>query len=263
MVVFHQLAAALYLAAGIGAVVGMVLPEPRMRRGGIWGLGLGAGAQTLAYATLHGADQPVAITSLSLVISLTTWISVVFFLVLRRRVRLPGLAAGLGPVAFIAVFVSSLGMQPEAGAPPAPAGTLPHVHVLLASTGLALLGIAGFAGLLYLTEHRRLKARRSIEGLLVLPSLEALDRVNIVTIVVGFVLLSLGIVTGMFWLQESFGRIWEGSPHEAWMLISWAIYAGLVTARLAGRQGPRNAAASALAGFVFLFFGVIGVGMLG
>ncbi len=240
----------------------MVLPEPRMRRGGTWGLALGAVAQILAYASLHGSNEPVAITSLSLVISVTTWMSVVFFLVLRLRVRLPGLAAGLGPVAFVAVFVSSLGMQPGAGASTAPVGTLPHVHVLLASAGQALLGIAGFAGLLYLTEHRRLKAKRSLEGPL-LPSLEALDRVNKVTIVVGFLLLSLGIVTGMFWLRESLGRVWGGSPHEAWMLISWAIYAGLVMARLAGRQGARQAAACALAGFVFLFFGVIGVGMLG
>jgi ABC-type uncharacterized transport system permease subunit len=240
----------------------MVLPEPRMRRGGIWGLGLGAGAQILAYASLHRSDEPVAITSLSLVISVTTWMSVVFFLMLRLWVRLPGLAAGLGPVAFLAVFVSSLGMQPEAGASTAPVGTLPHVHVLLASAGQALLGIAGFAGLLYLAEHRRLKAKRSLDEL-VLPSLEALDRVNRVAIVVGFLLLSLGIVTGVFWLRESLGRVLRGSPHEAWMLISWAIYAGLVTARLAGRQSARQAAACALAGFVFLFVGVIGVGMLG
>ncbi len=264
MAELHQLAAALYLAAGIGAVVGMVLPNASMSRGGTWGLAVGAAAQTLAYTTLHGSEEPVAITSISLVISMTTWMSVVFFLLLRLRVRLPGLAAGLGPVAFVAVFVASFGMQPHGvGADADPVGAVPHVHVLLASAGLALLGIAGFAGLLYLTEHRRLKAKRSLTGLFGLPSLEALDRVNTVTIVVGFVLLSLGIVTGMFWLRAASGSMWGGSPHEAWMLISWTIYAGLVAARLAGRQGARQAAASALAGFVFLFFGVIGVGLIG
>jgi len=234
-----------------------------MRRGGTWGLALGAGAQLLAYVSLHWSDDPVPITSLSLVISATTWMSVVFFLLLRLRVRLPGLAAGLGPVAFVAVFVASFGVQPEASASTARVGTLPHVHVLLASAGQALLGLAGFAGLLYLAEHRRLKAKRSLDRLFNLPSLEALDRVNHVSIVVGFVLLSLGIVTGVFWLRESAGHIWGGSPHEAWMLISWAIYAGLVTARLAGHQGARQAAACALGGFAFLFFGVIGVGLLG
>jgi ABC-type transport system involved in cytochrome c biogenesis permease subunit len=95
-----------------------------------------------------------------------------------------------------------------------------------------------------------------------LPSLEALDRVNVVTTAVGFALLSLGILTGMAWLRETIGTAWTGTTHEAWMVISWAIYAGLVAARYAGRQGARQAAASALAGFAFLLFGVVGVGVM-
>jgi hypothetical protein len=47
------------------------------------------------------------------------------------------------------------------------------------------------------------------------------------------------------------------------MVIAWAIYAGLVMARYAGRQGARQAAASALAGFGFLLFGIVVVGLLG
>ena len=66
----------------------------------------------------------------------------------------------------------------------------------------------------------------------------------------------------MIWLQEAEGKAWMGTTHEAWMVISWAIYAGLVVARYAGRQGARQAAASALAGFAFLLFGVVGVGVM-
>ena len=43
--------------------------------------------------------------------------------------------------------------------------------------------------------------------------------------------------------------------------ICWGIYAGLVGARFAAHQGARQAAASAVAGFAFLFFAVVGVGM--
>ena len=133
---------------------------------------------------------------------------------------------------------------------------------VLTSAGIALLGIAGLAGLFFLLEHRRLKAKPPLPATISLPSLEALDRVNVVTTAVGFALLTLGILTGMIWLNEAQGMAWMGTTHEAWMVISWAIYAGLVAARYAGRQGPRQAAASALAGFAFLLFGVVGVGVM-
>ena len=137
-----------------------------------------------------------------------------------------------------------------------------HAHVLLSSAGLALLGVAGLAGLFFLIEHRRLKKKRPMDGEVTLPSLEALDRVNVVALAVGFPLLTLGVVTGMFWVHEALGRVWTGADHESWSVIACAIYAGLVLARFVGHQGSRQAAASALAGFAFLLFAVVGVGFL-
>jgi ABC-type uncharacterized transport system permease subunit len=261
LVEFHQLAAAIYLAAGIGALVGVVLPSPKMSRGSAWGLGIGALVQTVAFATLHRVESP-PITSLPIVLASSAWMTVLFAMLLTWKVRLPGLAAVVGPLAFLSVFVASLGWQHGGDPTPVEAGTWPHVHVLLASGGLALLGIAGLAGLVYLLEHRRLKAKPPVALRIPLPSLEALDRVNVVTTAVGFALLTLGIMTGMAWLKETLGAAWTGTTHEAWMMISWIIYAGLVGVRFAGRQGGRQAAASALAGFAFLLFGVIGVGVL-
>jgi ABC-type uncharacterized transport system permease subunit len=264
LVEFHQLAAAIYLAAGIGALVGVVLPAPRMSRGAAWGLVIGAAVQAIAFATLHRSASP-PITSLPIVLASSAWMTVVFAMLLTFKVRLPGIAAVVGPLAFLSVFVASLNWHPASGSAldVEGAGTWSHVHVLLASAGIALLGIAGLAGMFYLLEHRRLKTKPPLAARIPLPSLEALDRVNVVTTAVGFVLLTLGILTGMIWLQETQGAAWMGTTHEAWMVISWAIYAGLVAARYAGRQGARQAAASALAGFAFLLFGVMGVGVMG
>ena len=46
------------------------------------------------------------------------------------------------------------------------------------------------------------------------------------------------------------------------MLIAWLIYIGLVCLRFLGRQGARQAAASAVAGFSFLIFAVVGAGLV-
>jgi ABC-type transport system involved in cytochrome c biogenesis permease subunit len=58
------------------------------------------------------------------------------------------------------------------------------------------------------------------------------------------------------------GRYFGGSLHETWMVIAWTIYLGLVALRFAGRQGARQAAASAVAGFAFLIFAVLGAGVV-
>ena len=45
-------------------------------------------------------------------------------------------------------------------------------------------------------------------------------------------------------------------------MIAWMIYLGLVSLRFIGHQGARQAAASAVAGFAFLVFAVVGVGLV-
>ena len=260
MIELYQIAAALYLAAGLGSLLGLVLPSPRMSRGGVWGLGLAAAVHSSAFATLHTQNPPPPLTDLALVLSLAAWMSVLFLLAMMWWLRLPGLAAAIGPFAFLSVFVTALQL-PEAGAAGVGAtGALPHAHVLLGAASLALLGLAALAGVFFLLEHRRLKAKRGLRSGGSLPSLEALDQVNAVALSVGFVLLSLGMITGMVWRARVMGDFWAGETHEMWMLVVWLLYTGLVGLRFWGRQGARQSAASALVGFVFLLFAVVGVG---
>jgi ABC-type uncharacterized transport system permease subunit len=210
--------------------------------------------------------QPTpSLTELPLAVSLMAWMVVVAFLVFAavRRARLGALAALVGPVAFLGAFFAATRTPHPPSEDLMGAGSWPHAHVLLASGGLALLAVAAIAGAVYLRENRRLKRKRP-QGVAHagLPSLEALDRVNAVALAVGFPLLTLGVASGMLWLQAVTGRVWTGSAHEAWNLLAWLLYAVLVGARFLARQGARDAAASAVVGFVFLLFAVVGVGIL-
>ena len=72
MIGFHQAAAAIYLAAGIGALLGIVLPSARMSRGAVWGLALGALLQGLGFATLHLSSPAPALTDIPVVLSLVS-----------------------------------------------------------------------------------------------------------------------------------------------------------------------------------------------
>ncbi len=258
-----QIAAAVYLAAGVGALVGATLPSARMARGAVWGLALGAAVHALAYASLHSVEPPPPLTGLPASLSVAAWLGNLFLLGFLWRHKIQGLVAAAGPISFLAVFVAALhlpGSEPTAS--PADSGAMPHAHILLAGAGIALLGLAGMAGIAYLIEYRRLKAKRALVSRVRLPSLEALDRVNSASLAVGFPLLTLSLVTGMLWLADTRGVLWTGGAHETWCAIAWAIYAGLCVARFGGRQGARGAAASAVAGSAFLLFGVVAVGWL-
>jgi ABC-type transport system involved in cytochrome c biogenesis permease subunit len=188
------------------------------------------------------------------------WVGTVSYLLLLKRSRLSRLVVLVAPAAFLGAFLAAL--RPPSGVPTEEPTAWPHAHVLLSSAGLSLLGLAGFAGLIFLIEHARLKSKKPLDRRFPLPSLEALDRVNAVALGVGFLLMTLGVVTGMIWLQVSKGVPWSGSAHEIWTLVAWVVYAALVFARFSGKQSSRRSAISAVAGFVFLLFAVVGLEMI-
>jgi ABC-type transport system involved in cytochrome c biogenesis permease subunit len=235
-------------------------------RAGRW-LTIGVGLLVLA-AALHGVaffelhrHQPTPpLTELSLAVSLAAWLLVLSFLVLQLRLRTRGLAVLVAPAAFLgSVFAAFSAVAPGSGE--TGSALWSHLHVLLASGGLALLGVAGASGALYLIHHRALKLHR-VGPRSALPSLENLDRANALASALGFLLLSLGVLTGVLWVEAREGRLWPGGLHANATLVVWLIYAALMIARLAARQGARQSAAGATVGFALLLVAVIGVGVL-
>jgi len=259
VVQIHQLTAALYLVAAMVASLSAVAPAPRLARASLVILAIGAAAHALSFALLHTHAPTPALTQLPIAVSFMAWVGVLFFLVLAAKARLTGLVVLVAPLAFVSVFVAGLQLPHEPLVEES-AGGWEHAHVLLASAGLALLGLAGVAGVVFLVEHRRLKSKGQIRRRLPLPSLEALDRVNAIALGLGFPLLTLGVITGVFWVEQSSGKIWTGTTHELWSVIAWAIYAVVTVIRFTTNQGARQAAAVAVGGFVFLFFAVIVLG---
>jgi len=264
LVALHQLAAAIYLFASIVAALGVAVPSPRVARTAVALLILGVVVHGSTFAVLHGAPSAPPLTELPGAVSFMAWVGTFFFLLLvaLRRVRVVRLIVLVAPLSFLGVFFAALRLPSSPPAAEVASGTWPHAHVLLASAGLALGGIAALAGLLFLAEHHRLKTRRPLPARLNLPSLEALDRSGAAALAVGFPLLTLGVITGMIWVQTESGLLWKATAHETWNLVAWAVYAVLVAVRFVWHQGGRNAAAFAVGGFAFLFFAVVGVGLL-
>jgi ABC-type uncharacterized transport system permease subunit len=257
-----QWAAAIYLIACLVASSGLVLRSRRLARAAVWLLAAGALLHGISFPLLHAQGQAPPLTSLAAAISFMAWVGTLCFLGLLLRVRIAGLVVLVAPAAFLGVFLAALRLPAVDPATFAGTGSWPHAHVLLASAGLSLLGLAGLASLVFLFEHRRLKSKAAARRPFALPSLEALDRVNATSLAAGFSLLTLGVVTGMLWVQTASGRPFGGTAHEAWSLLAWAVYAVLTAVRFGGRQGARQAATGTVFAFGFLCFAVIGVELL-
>lgn len=257
-----QWTAALYLSAGLVAGLGLALETRRLERASVVLLALGAVLHGISFSMLHDLDPAPPVTDLTAAILFMAWVGTLSYLVLLSRTRLERLMVLVAPAAFLGAFLAALRLPTAAPAPMSSMGSWPHAHVLLASAGLSLLGLASLAGAMFLVEYGRLKKKRPIDLRMPLPSLEALDQVNSVALSFGFPLLTLGVLTGMMWLKTAFGTVWTGSAHETWCVFAWAVYGVLVCARFLGNQGSRQAAASAVAGFAFLFFAVIGMELI-
>jgi ABC-type transport system involved in cytochrome c biogenesis permease subunit len=255
-----QWTAAVYLAAGLVAGLGLGLETRRIERASVLLLAFGAVLHLVSFVMLHTAENPPPVTNLREACSFMAWVGTVSYLLLLKRSRLSRLVVLVAPAAFLGAFLAAL--RPPSTARAEAATGWPHAHVLLSSAGLSLLGLAGLAGVIFLIEHARLKAKKPLDRRFPLPSIEALNRVNAVSLGIGFLLLTLGVVTGMIWLQTTKGIPWSGTAHETWTLVAWLVYAWLVFARFSGKQGSRRSAINAVAGFVFLLFAVVGLELI-
>ena len=91
------------------------------------------------------------------------------------------------------------------------------------------------------------------------PETRVLDELGYQLILLGFLFLSIGIITGAVWANSAWGRYWGWDPKETWSLITWFVYATLLHARLTrGWHGKRIAYLSMIgfAAVIFTYFGV-------
>ncbi|HEY5999582.1 MAG TPA: c-type cytochrome biogenesis protein CcsB [bacterium] len=112
----------------------------------------------------------------------------------------------------------------------------------------AIFALFWYVGTLY---HDRIAA--------LFPGMKILDDLSYKMVMVGFPLLTIGIVTGAAWANYAWGTYWSWDPKETWSLITWLIYAAYLHARFtAGWRGKKTAILSVI-GFAAVVFTYIGV----
>ena len=89
-----------------------------------------------------------------------------------------------------------------------------------------------------------------------------LEKLMFNSVVVGFIFLTLLIVTGSIWAEDAWGAWWSWDPKETWALITWSIYA--VYMHLYSKPAWRGHKGCYLSiiGFACVLFTLLGVSFL-
>jgi len=93
--------------------------------------------------------------------------------------------------------------------------------------------------------------------------LNIFDNLSYRTIGIGFCFLTLGILSGAVWANETWGTYWSWDPKETWALITWLTFAAYLHTRLLyGWQGVKPAGIASI-GFLLVWVCYLGVNLLG
>jgi len=190
---------------------------------------------------------------------------------------------GLGCIAFASFALPD---QLQTAAPLVPAlrssWLVMHVSVIMVSYAALLVGSLLSLAVLFTDRGEALELRSSSigsggyrkavattdAGVIQLQSVqlstnEQLDSLSYRTITVGFLMLTVGIVSGAVWANEAWGSYWSWDPKETWALICWLVYAAYLHTRLSRGWQGRRPALVAVVGLLVIAVCYIGVNLLG
>nr|YP_009865153.1 cytochrome c heme attachment protein [Alchemilla argyrophylla]YP_009865240.1 cytochrome c heme attachment protein [Alchemilla pedata]QKE47224.1 cytochrome c heme attachment protein [Alchemilla argyrophylla]QKE47311.1 cytochrome c heme attachment protein [Alchemilla pedata] len=93
--------------------------------------------------------------------------------------------------------------------------------------------------------------------------IQQLDRWSYRIISLGFILLTIGILSGAVWANEAWGSYWNWDPKETWAFITWTIFAIYLHIRTNKNYETLNSAIVASMGFLIIWICYFGVNLLG
>nr|YP_010038280.1 cytochrome c heme attachment protein [Gynochthodes parvifolia]QIV26142.1 cytochrome c heme attachment protein [Gynochthodes parvifolia] len=93
--------------------------------------------------------------------------------------------------------------------------------------------------------------------------IQQLDCWSFRVISLGFILLTIGILSGAVWANEAWGSYWNWDPKETWAFITWIIFATYLHTRTTRNTQGSNSAIVAFIGFLIIWICYFGVNLLG
>jgi ABC-type uncharacterized transport system permease subunit len=209
----------------------------------------------LAYLLLRTVlfDHP-PITTIFEIMSIISFSIAAAYAVIEFQTKVKNTGYFILILAFLFQLFSSLFIEDLSEVKPILRSYLLGIHVSSALLGYAAIAISAVYGFLYLMLYHHIKSSRFGVIYTKLPNLETLERMSMLSIVVGFSFLTIAISVGLFWLPRAFEHFSYFDPKLIGTVFIWAMYGvGLGAKRTIGWQGRKIMILSIIA-FAVSFF---------
>lgn len=251
-----------YLLSTAGYSGYLFLQRERLQKFGYWALLLGFAVHSAVIAAAFFKEGHMPVGNLHQTLSFAGWAVAGVFLLFQFKYRLKVLGVYAAP--FITLIMAVAYQIPNS---PAQATQTLRSFWLILHVAVVFIGEAGFAlacglGILYLLQENAIKTKKQRFFFKRLPSLDMLDSSGYACMVIGFTMLTLGLITGFVYAKSIWGRFWSWDPKEVWSGITWLFYAVLLHQRLTVGWRGRRSAIMAIIGFAVLIFTFLGVNLL-
>jgi cytochrome c-type biogenesis protein CcsB len=194
-----------------------------------------------------------------------SWTIILIFAIIDFKYKYRVVGAFVVPFALLGMSWAQLGLQSgiEPLVPALQSNWLLY-HVITCFLGYAAFAVACGISIMYLIKDSLESPSGSAHAggiISMFPAIKVLDDLNYKAIMIGFPLLTLGIVTGAAWANYAWGTYWSWDPKETWSLIVWFVYAAFLHARITRGWVGRRAAILSVVGFAATIFCYLGVNL--
>jgi cytochrome c-type biogenesis protein CcsB len=256
----------IYFLAFMVYLAGMVMNRAFLSRLGTYLSLLGFTAQTLAIILRWVESYEMGVghapfSNLYESLIFFAWTLMLLYLILEWRTKNRTIGAFVTPLAFLAMayasFSPNINSQIQPLIPALKSNWLIS-HVITCFFGYAAFALSFGVSIMYLVKRMDAEDKKNL-FLKLIPSTAILDDLNYQMIVIGFLMLTLGIITGSVWAHSAWGTYWSWDPKETWSLITWLVYASVIHTRLVKGWTGKKIAILSIVGFscvLFTYFGV-------
>ncbi|MDO5028053.1 MAG: c-type cytochrome biogenesis protein CcsB [Bacillota bacterium] len=184
------------------------------------------------------------------------WGVALFLIIFENKYKYYSMGSFVLPLLLIVIGYAALANKEIQPLMPALKSWWLLIHVSLAILAYGSFALATGTSIMFLIQNKKDGPDSR------LPGKEDLDQITYRAVVLGFLFLSMTIITGALWAKKSWGRYWAWDPKETWSLVTWIIYTIYLHLRRSKGLADQKSAWFCILGFLAVLFTYVGVNTL-
>lgn len=181
------------------------------------------------------------------------------YLLFQWRFHFKAMGVVITPVIFLLIGYAAMQSKEVRELMPALRSNWLAIHVSTAIISYGAFGVSFAVSLMFLLREKMDDSEFWRQHV---PESRKLDTISYRAVSLGFLFLTIVLVTGAIWAERAWGSYWSWDPKETWSLITWIIYAAYLHLRMNRGWRGKRAAVFAVVGFACVLFTYVGVNTL-